>query len=328
MVSCHHCGTPTTNLKFCSKRCVGLASKTKFTAIKQPQSVRSDYLTNPKKCTHCDSLLPYAKRMNKFCDSKCAAHHNNDLRSENSREQQKTSLAETLEKKFRKAVDSKKNKKKAVRERRGEWCEILYSPISGKIWNSKLKPVNGWHHPLRIQSATRLSEMFNFQLGIPSAIDNIECSIKKLSFMLHEMDWTATDIQNYFNIEYSSFANFLSILGIKRRGRCKRRKRQSIDIINSYKQYRKACEFKFALAYESGILGYELFANNNYKLSDTVALHRDHMISVSYGWKNNISPDIIAHPANCQILLAKDNIKKQAKCSLTPQALEERIKNW
>jgi hypothetical protein len=39
------------------------------------------YGTNPKKCTHCDNFLVFAKRKNKFCSSICAAIANNKIRS-------------------------------------------------------------------------------------------------------------------------------------------------------------------------------------------------------------------------------------------------------
>lgn len=55
---------------------------------------------------------------------------------------------------------------------------------------------------------------------------------------------------------------------------------------------------------------------------------RDHIISVSYGYKNNIDPSIIAHPANCRIILQSENKKKSGRCSLTLEQLLERIKEW
>ena len=55
---------------------------------------------------------------------------------------------------------------------------------------------------------------------------------------------------------------------------------------------------------------------------------RDHIISVSYGFANNIDPAIIAHPANCRILLHSDNKKKHSKCDLTLSELLSKIKLW
>jgi hypothetical protein len=52
------------------------------------------------------------------------------------------------------------------------------------------------------------------------------------------------------------------------------------------------------------------------------------MISKDYGWRNNIDPKIISHPANCAILFARDNFSKNNSCSITLDNLLERIKYW
>ena len=55
---------------------------------------------------------------------------------------------------------------------------------------------------------------------------------------------------------------------------------------------------------------------------------RDHLMSVSYGFKNNIDPAIISHPANCQIVLHSENKRKAESCKITLEELLDRIKNW
>ena len=55
---------------------------------------------------------------------------------------------------------------------------------------------------------------------------------------------------------------------------------------------------------------------------------RDHIISVSYGFNNNIDPKIISHPANCRIMLHLDNKIKHDKCNLTIEQLLEKICVW
>lgn len=55
---------------------------------------------------------------------------------------------------------------------------------------------------------------------------------------------------------------------------------------------------------------------------------RDHLVSISYGFKNNIDPKIISHPANCQIVLHSENKRKSENCKITLDELLERIKNW
>jgi len=59
-----------------------------------------------------------------------------------------------------------------------------------------------------------------------------------------------------------------------------------------------------------------------------LGISRDHIISVSYGFANNIDPSIISHPANCRIMLHSDNKIKHNKCDLTIEQLLEKIDIW
>jgi hypothetical protein len=55
---------------------------------------------------------------------------------------------------------------------------------------------------------------------------------------------------------------------------------------------------------------------------------RDHKISIRYGMKKNLHPFLLSHPVNCQLLLARDNSSKSAKCSMTIDDLIEQILNF
>jgi len=55
---------------------------------------------------------------------------------------------------------------------------------------------------------------------------------------------------------------------------------------------------------------------------------RDHMLSKSHGWENGIAHSTIAHPANCQIILNFDNIKKGVKSSISHEQLLREINNF
>ena len=37
---------------------------------------------------------------------------------------------------------------------------------------------------------------------------------------------------------------------------------------------------------------------------------------------------MLAHPANCQLLIHSDNIRKHAKLGMSVEELKSRIKNW
>lgn len=64
------------------------------------------------------------------------------------------------------------------------------------------------------------------------------------------------------------------------------------------------------------------------QLKNTLGVSRDHIISVSYGFANNISPNIISHPANCRIMLHVDNKIKHSACDMTISQLLARIEIW
>jgi len=55
---------------------------------------------------------------------------------------------------------------------------------------------------------------------------------------------------------------------------------------------------------------------------------RDHMISIRYGFDNNIPQEILSHPANCELLLQRKNVSKYYKCSITLDELIEKISKW
>lgn len=59
-----------------------------------------------------------------------------------------------------------------------------------------------------------------------------------------------------------------------------------------------------------------------------LGVSRDHIISISYGFDNNIDPSIIAHPANCRIMTHSDNKAKHTKCDLSLEGLIEKIDKW
>lgn len=59
-----------------------------------------------------------------------------------------------------------------------------------------------------------------------------------------------------------------------------------------------------------------------------LGVSRDHLISVSYGFANNIDPILISHPANCRVMLHTENKIKHGKCDLTLPQLLVNIKIW
>lgn len=56
--------------------------------------------------------------------------------------------------------------------------------------------------------------------------------------------------------------------------------------------------------------------------------HLDHNYSIIEGFKNNISPEIIGHICNLEMIIGRNNIAKGRKCSITLEDLNESINNY
>lgn len=57
-------------------------------------------------------------------------------------------------------------------------------------------------------------------------------------------------------------------------------------------------------------------------------ISRDHMLSKNYGFKNNIDPYIISHPANCKLITHTENNKKHTQNTITLEELKNKIILW
>lgn len=107
---------------------------------------------------------------------------------------------------------------------------------------------------------------------------------------------------------------------------------ESLDIKNKV-EYRKACLFRFALNDFPDEFNFKLVeeygwykAKNNGDNPHGVS--RDHMYSITEGFKNNVDPYYISHPANCELLRHDFNKNKNTKCSITLEELIKRVNNW
>lgn len=67
--------------------------------------------------------------------------------------------------------------------------------------------------------------------------------------------------------------------------------------------------------------------NNGYKLGQQT-YHVDHKLSILDAWKLNLPAEIVNHPANLQILEAKENTSKGSKSSITVEQLYEMINSY
>lgn len=119
------------------------------------------------------------------------------------------------------------------------------------------------------------------------------------------------------------------------------RKKQQLTLLNTlgldvststdFKRYRRRCLFDFNIYKEhtrilNGNLMLETRVYNPIKSKS--GWTRDHMFSILDGFKCNIEPEIIKHPANCQLLLNHINSQKGHSSCITIEELKKRIKNW
>lgn len=102
---------------------------------------------------------------------------------------------------------------------------------------------------------------------------------------------------------------------------------------NDLIKYRTQCAFKFNVydypeEFDLSLieeLGWYKATNRG---DNPDGVSRDHIISVKYGFDNNIDPELLAHPANCQIIPQRLNISKFTKCYMSLEELKEKIKQW
>jgi len=101
----------------------------------------------------------------------------------------------------------------------------------------------------------------------------------------------------------------------------------------SIKRYRQLCKFDFSLNDFPSEFDFSLVEKHGWysvskKKYNVTGVSRDHMVSVVNGYKNNVDPKIIAHPANCRLLVHGENISKGSKCSISLDELLHRINVW
>jgi Zn finger protein HypA/HybF involved in hydrogenase expression len=97
--------------------------------------------------------------------------------------------------------------------------------------------------------------------------------------------------------------------------------------------YRLDCRFRFNLSSFPEEFDFELYKKyGKYKAANRgnnlKGISRDHMFSIMDGYKNKIAPEIIRHPANCNLMVHNENSSKHDSSSITLIELYERISNW
>lgn len=100
-----------------------------------------------------------------------------------------------------------------------------------------------------------------------------------------------------------------------------------------FNQYKILTNFKFNLADYKEEFDFSLIEKYGWYLpvnrgNNLKGVSRDHMFSVREGFNFGIDPHLIAHPANCRLMVHNDNISKNSKCSISYDELLERINKF
>jgi hypothetical protein len=96
--------------------------------------------------------------------------------------------------------------------------------------------------------------------------------------------------------------------------------------------YRRQCAFTFGNNPEiiASIKGYELLKEHGmyHKHQNPNGVVKDHKISCHDGFDQQIDPELMRHPANCEFMLHKDNARKTRMSSITHNKLQALVLEW
>ena len=103
--------------------------------------------------------------------------------------------------------------------------------------------------------------------------------------------------------------------------------------VNERRRYKLDCQFDFNLSDYPVEFDFELLKKygmySAYNRGNNLnGVSRDHLYSISKGFKNKIDCNIIKHPANCKLVIHSENNKKNDNCDITIEDLKDKIKSW
>jgi hypothetical protein len=102
---------------------------------------------------------------------------------------------------------------------------------------------------------------------------------------------------------------------------------------DSFLLYRQRCKFKFNVydypdKFDLKLLEQKGWYSPSNRKNNLDGISRDHMLSISEGFSKGVDPDLMSHPANCNLVCHRKNQSKRSKSSITFEELVERIKEW
>ena len=110
------------------------------------------------------------------------------------------------------------------------------------------------------------------------------------------------------------------------------------DLARTRNEYAYSCRFNFGISkYPKwftnaseliSTYGWYSTPGSRNGIKNTNGISRDHLFSITDGWLNNIDPEIIRHPANCELVPHTVNQSKHKKSKITLDQLLSRIKDF
>ena len=102
------------------------------------------------------------------------------------------------------------------------------------------------------------------------------------------------------------------------------------ECMKNKSQYKEQSKFKFKLGNFPSEFDFTLLEQFGmyHPIHNPFGISRDHMFSVIEGFKQQIDPYFISHPANCKLILQSENSKKSHNSSISIYELFERINDW
>lgn len=110
------------------------------------------------------------------------------------------------------------------------------------------------------------------------------------------------------------------------------------DLGRTRKEYSYSCRFQFGISSfpdwftdASELInkyGWYSTPGSRKGIKNTNGISRDHLYSITDGWTNNVPPELIRHPANCELVPHQQNQSKYYTSKITLDELYQRIRQF
>jgi len=103
--------------------------------------------------------------------------------------------------------------------------------------------------------------------------------------------------------------------------------------MTEYQKYKQDSLFKFSLNSYPNEFDFDLIKKYGWykptnRGNNLNGVSRDHLYSIMDGFENSVDTYLISHPANCKLILQKENSSKHKKSSITLDELKEKVIKW